>query len=215
MESQKAAFDHTSDNQVAHDELNSEAVLPRESMHPRGLTEKGKEYRKGLLQRELSRVLKLWRRELENSKSALTDTLDISILQERRSALELCMSELTATHDTLADILNANELSESFKRYKIWYTEHRKMFKMLNDKIFDARSDRDERHSLISSRSRQSHLSGQSSIAKRAEMLTKAARLNTELKFLDVEQDKAAELKKIQLMKEIASNQAEIEAWQN
>ena len=43
-------------------------------------------------------------------------------------------------------------------------------------------------------------------------MLTKAARLETELKFLKIEQEKAAELKKIQLMKEIATNQAEIEA---
>ena len=43
-------------------------------------------------------------------------------------------------------------------------------------------------------------------------MLTRAAKLETELKFLDAESEKAAELKKIQLMKQLATSQAQIEA---
>ena len=119
------------------------------------------------------------------------------------------MSSLTVAHDNLVNLLSTAEMT---KRYDAWYMEHREIFKAFNSKILETRSERDEHSSIISGRSKSSRASSQSSVAKRAEMLTKAARLETELKFLKIEQEKAAEFKKIQLMKEIATNQAEIEA---
>ncbi len=90
--------------------------------------------------------------------------------------------------------------------------EHREIFKALNSKILETGSERDERNSLFSSRSKSSRASHQSSLARKADMLTRAAKLETELKFLDAESEKAAELKKIQLMKQLATSQAQIEA---
>jgi hypothetical protein len=143
---------------------------------------------------------------------SIADTSDISILQQRRNALEAGISSLTVARDNLVNLLSTAEIDESTKRHDAWYMEHREIFKALNSKILETRSERDEHSSIISGRSKSSRASSQSSVAKRAEMLTKAARLETELKFLKIEQEKAAEFKKIQLMKEIATNQAEIEA---
>ncbi|CAB3999957.1 Hypothetical predicted protein [Paramuricea clavata] len=200
-------------DRASREELNQDAEPQQQSIERlRVLTEKGKEYRKDLMQRELTRTFKFWRKELENAESALADTSDISILQQRRNALEAGMSSLTVAHDNLVNLLSTAEIDELTKRHDAWYKEHREIFKALNSKILETRSERDEHSSIISGRSKSSRASSQSSVAKRAEMLTKAARLETELKFLKIEQEKAAELKQIQLMKEIATNQAEIEA---
>ena len=80
--------------------------------------------------------------------------------------------------------------------------------------------------SVISKRSRRSKpiskSSGEtsnSSLYRKTEMLVKVARLGTELKFHEIEKEKTAglkrhedELKKLQIMKELAATQAEIEA---
>jgi hypothetical protein len=74
-------------DRASREELNQDAEPQQQSIERlRVLTEKGKEYRKDLMQRELTRTFKLWRKELENAESALADTSDISILQQRRNA---------------------------------------------------------------------------------------------------------------------------------
>ncbi|CAB3987032.1 Hypothetical predicted protein [Paramuricea clavata] len=172
-------------DRASREELNQDAEPQQQSIkRVRVLIEKGKEYRKDLMQRELTRTFKLWRKELENAESALADTSDISILQQRRNALEAGMSSLTVAHDNLVNLLSTAEIDKLTKRYDAWYIEHREIFKALNSKILETCSERDKHSSIIS---------GQSSVAKRAEMLTKAARLETELKFLKIEQEKAAE----------------------
>ncbi|CAB4028781.1 Hypothetical predicted protein, partial [Paramuricea clavata] len=123
------------------------------------LTEKGKGYRKDLMQRELTRTFKLWRKELENAESALADTSDISILQQRRNALEAGMSSLTVAHDNLVNLLSTAEIDEFTKRHDAWYKEYREIFKALNSKILEIRSERDEHSSIISGRSKSSRAS--------------------------------------------------------
>ena len=103
------------------------------------------------------------------------------------------MSSLTVAHDNLVNLLSTAEIDELTKRHDAWYMEHREIFKALNSKILETHSERDEHSSIISGRSKSSRAFSQSSEAKRPEMLTKAARLETELKFLKIEQEKAAE----------------------
>ncbi len=200
-------------DQASREELERNSESPQESnVRPRVLTEKGREYRKYLLERELTRTLNLWRKELQNAESALADTSDISMLQQKRNTLEASMRDLSGAHDNLVNFSSVTEINELLKRYDAWHVEHREIFKALNSKILETRSERDERNSLFSSRSKSSRASHQSSLARKADMLTRAAKLETELKFLDAESEKAAELKKIQLMKQLATSQAQIEA---
>ena len=86
------------------------------------------------MQRELTRTFKLWRKELENAESALADTSDISILQQRRNALEAGMSSLTIAHDNLVNLLSTAEIDELTKRHDAWYMEHREYLRRLTVK---------------------------------------------------------------------------------
>ena len=106
------------------------------------------------------------------------------------------MRDLSGAHDNLVNLSSVTEINELLKRYDAWHVEHREIFKALNSKILETRSERDERNSLFSSRSKSSRASHQSSLARKADMLTRAAKLETELKFLDAESEKAAELKR-------------------
>ena len=79
-------------DQASHEGLERDSESPQESIaRPRVLTEKGREYRNDLLERELTQTLKLWQKELENAESALANTSDFSVLQQRRNALEASM----------------------------------------------------------------------------------------------------------------------------
>ena len=73
-------------DQAWHEGLERDSESSQESIarpRERVPTEKGREYRKQLLERELTRTLKLWRKELKSAESALADTSNTSILQQR------------------------------------------------------------------------------------------------------------------------------------
>ena len=98
---------------------------------------------------------------------------------------------------------------------------------LLNERISALQAQRDDRSSINTSRSKQSRSSrlsrssveSSSSLQRRAEMATKAARLQAELKFHDVESKETATLrrredgvKKLQMIKELAATNAELDA---
>ena len=90
---------------------------------------------------------------------SIADTSDISILQQRRNALEAGISSLTVARDNLVNLLSTAEIDELTKRHDAWYMEHREIFKALNSKILETRSERDEHSSIISGRSKSSRAS--------------------------------------------------------
>jgi hypothetical protein len=92
-------------DQALREELDKDSELPQESnVRPRVLTEKGREYRKNLLERELARTLNLWQKELQIAESALADTSDIQVLQQKRDALQASMRDLSGVHDDLVKV---------------------------------------------------------------------------------------------------------------
>ena len=100
-------------DQASREELERNSESPQESnVRPRVLTEKGREYRKYLLERELTRTLNLWRKELQNAESALADTSDISVLQQKRNTLEASMRDLSGAHDNLVNFSSVTEINE-------------------------------------------------------------------------------------------------------
>lgn len=99
---------------------------------------------------------------------------------------------------------------------------HHRILDDLNKRISrlnDDRSSTASKQSRRSSKSRKSFESTSSAVQRKTEMMAKAARLNTELKFHELERERSAvlekqknKLKRLQIMKELAATQAEIEA---
>ena len=116
------------------------------------------------------------------------------------------------TEVTPSDELNFDSLCDT----------HRRILRDLNKKINNLKDDRSSvssKRSRRSGKSRRSFGTTSSAALLKTEMMVKAARLETELKFHEIEREKLAdlkrhedELKKLQMMKELAATQAEIEA---
>ena len=117
--------------------------------------------------------------------------------------------------------LFSEEQSNTFEQ---WCRIHKKKLSDFNTRIS---KQMDDRSSAISKRSHRSRTSGKStstktsnsSLRRKSEMLAKKARLETELKFYDVEMKRMADLKRqedelkhFQIVKELAATDAEIEA---
>ena len=71
-------------DQASHEESKRDSESSQQSiahLRDRVPTEKGTDYRKQLLERELNRTLYFWQKELENAESALADTSNMSIFQ--------------------------------------------------------------------------------------------------------------------------------------
>ena len=173
----------------------------RSSSRERVPTEKGLEYQTQLLQRDGDSALRAWKRQIETTKGALAFSTDITLLQQERCKLETRMHDLTNAYRKL--IVRISQLqSEKREQYE----------------------ERESVYSKRSSRGRSSRKSGKSSQYSssslgKAEMLAKAARLGAELKFHDIESEKVAalkkqesDIKKLQMIKELAATTAEIEA---
>ena len=217
-------------NATERPEENAENV--RSSSRERVLTEKGLEYQTQLLQRDGDSALRAWKRQIETTKGALAFSTDITLLQRERYKLETRMNDLTNAYRKLIDVLDSEESkSNATENNETCLRETEEICKSLNVRISQLQSEKREQHeeresvySKRSGRSRNSRKSGKSSHYSssslgRAEMLAKAARLGAELKFHDIESEKVAalkrqesDIKKLQIIKELAATTAEIEA---
>ena len=212
-------------------EENSKNV--RSSSRERVLTEKGLAYQTELLQRDGDSALKAFKRQLETTKDALAFSTDITLLQHERYKLEARMDDLTNAYRKLIDVLDSEESkSNAAENNGMCLRETEEICRSLNERIYRLQYEkceqRDERESVYSKRSgrsrssrksrKSSHYSS-SSLPEKAEMLAKATRLGAELKFHDLESEKVAalkrqenDIKKLQIIKELAATTAEIEA---
>ena len=204
----------------------------RSSSRERVPTEKGLEYQTQLLQRDGDSALRAWKRQIEATKGALAFSTDITLLQQERCKLETRMHDLTNAYHKLIDVLDSEESkSNATENNETFLRETEEVCENLNVRIsqlqFEKREQYEERESVYSkrsSRSRSSRKSGKSSHYSssslgKVEMLAKAARLGAELKFHDIESEKVAalkkqesDIKKLQMIKELAATTAEIEA---
>lgn len=195
-------------------------------------TEKGLEYQTQLLQRDGDSALRAWKRQIETTNGALAFSTDITLLQQERCKLETRKHDLTNAYRKLIDVLDSEESkSNATENNETFLRETEEVCKNLNVRISQLQSEKreqyEERESVYSKRSsrgRSSRKSGKSSQYSssslgKAEMLAKAARLGAELKFHDIESEKVAalkkqesDIKKLQMIKELAATTAEIEA---
>ena len=157
-----------------------------------------------------------------------TAVVEISDLQQERGKLEARMEDFADAHAAIYDTLKCEDKRiEQNTRYDSLNHGNREALRSLNEKISVLKAAKDDNSSILSSTSKhlrsskRSKTSGASisSLQKRAEMAARAARLEAELKFHDVESQKTAalkkhedEIKKLHMMKELAATQAELEA---
>ena len=203
-----------------------QAEATRSSARPKVLTEKMKDFRLQLTERDFIAAHRACSKQVLRIQSILADEADIPALQQERGKLETRMEDFTNAHTALYDTLeNEEERVEQNRRFDDLNRGNQEAFRSLNDKIIATRAPRDDSSSISSSRSKYSRLSKGSnsssatSILRKAKMAAKAARLEAELKFLDEENERKAslkkqedEVKKIKMLKKLAATQAELEA---
>ena len=158
----------------------------RSSARPKAPTEKIIEYHCELLERDFVATKRACAKQVIRIQSALADEIEISALQQERGKLEARMDDFANAHTALYNTLESE----------------------------DKRIEQDSRYDAINSGNREAFRSQQ----KRAEMAAKAACLEAELRFHDVESEKVAtlkkqdDIKKLQILKELAATQAEMDA---
>ena len=200
----------------------------RSSARPKAPTEKIIEYCRELLERDFVAAKRACAKQVIRIQSALADEIEISALQQERGKLEAQMDDFANAHTVLYDTLKSEDKRiEQDSRYDAINSGNREAFRSLNEKISALnRSQGDDHSSIYSSRSRHSRssksskqsMASNSSQQKRAEMAAKAACLEAELRFHDVESEKVAtlkkqdDIKKLQILKELAATQAEMDA---
>ncbi|KAK3748956.1 hypothetical protein QZH41_006842 [Actinostola sp. cb2023] len=165
--------------------------------------------------------------KVEKSAAVIVDTIDIASLRQERNELQTCFNELTHQQDRIEDELSNEEDKRAVtSEYDRWDKENQEMFKTLNNTIADLLSSQSDRSSVKSNRTRAtsqsyaSSSSSRSSISRKAEVTIKAAKLDAELKFLYLESENAAalrkqqdEMEKLRIMKELAIAKAELTAF--
>ncbi|KAK3709219.1 hypothetical protein QZH41_004583 [Actinostola sp. cb2023] len=190
-------------------------------------TEKGKEYQLQLIRSNRNKAYKQWRKQINRSAAVIVDTIDIASLRQERNELQTCFNELTHQQDRIEDELSNEEDKQAVtSEYDRWDKENQEMFKTLNNTIADLLSSQSDRSSVKSNRTRAtsqsyaSSSSSRSSISRKAEVTIKAAKLDAELKFLYLESENAAalrkqqdEMEKLRIMKELAIAKAELTAF--
>ena len=203
----------------SNNKSNPEGEGARRDVRERTQTEKGKIYQRDLAERNLTKTFRDWRKKSQTIESIIADSADLQQITDARCSLETSMDELTAAHDHFIELIEAREIATAIDKYEKWYAEHRQLFKAINQKIVEIRTaEVDDGSSIYSQASRASTRSSKHSAAssaasrRKANLIANAAKLSAALSFFDIENLKSAELKKIQIMKEIAMQNAELEA---
>lgn len=181
-------------------------------------TVKGKEYQSQLLKRDYKIAARTWQKQANKSEATLADIHTVEFLQQERTKLTSRMDDLSDAYIKYVTEAMPNEASyydELCDSYQRIFCELDKRISLLNNDRKSVISKQSRR----SGKSRKSLESTSSAAQRRIEMVAKAARLNTELKFHEMERERAAvlrkqedELKRLQITKELAVTQAEIEA---
>ena len=200
----------------------------RSRARPKVFTAKMKDYRQQLLERDFDAAQKACVKQVKRIQLVLVGEAEISDLQQERGKLEARMEDFADAHAAIYDTLECEDKRiEQNTRYDSLNHGNREALRSLNEKISVLKAAKDDHSSILSSASKHSRSSkrsktsgaSSSSLKKRAEMAARAARLEGELKFHDVESQKTAalkkhedEIKKLHMMKELAATQAELEA---
>ena len=192
-------------------------------------TLKGKQYQQELAERDFKNSLRSWKGQISKLKSIIVVTLDKAVLQQERGKLEARLEDLSNAHFKAMDVFQSEEYGQDLltAQYEDANIQGQEMFKRLDSKMTELLLKDIDCKSLVSSHSRRSRKSevslfsrsSRSSVFKRTEMVAKAARLQAELKFHEVETEGEAklqkhkdEIKKLKMIKELAVTNAEIQA---
>ena len=166
-------------------------------------TEKMREYRRELRERDFGTAHRACTGQINHIESLLAERTEISVLQEEKGKLIARIDDFASAHEALYDTLTTEEERvEQNTRYDSLNNRNREVSLLLERTIRalqsqvetpndDCRSTRSSsKKSRDSGRSKRSSAMSKSSLQIKAEMAAKVTRLGTELRFLDVESQK-------------------------
>ena len=167
-------------------------------------TEKTKEYRRQILERDFETARKKFMKQINEIHSLLADdATELSHLQRERGKLGVRMDNFTSAYEVFYNTFEIEEETSALNNhYDALSLKNHEALPLLNERISALQAQRDDRSSIYTSRSKQScssslprsSVESSSSLPRRAEMAIKAARLQAELKFHDMESKETATL---------------------
>ena len=77
-------------------------------------------YAKELAEKELPRVLRIWRNRVEDTESVLADDADLKLFQKTRATLEACKNNVSETYEKLRNLVSEeDEVRELSGRFQL------------------------------------------------------------------------------------------------
>lgn len=135
-------------------------VSHSETSRPKVPTEKMKEYRRQLMERDFDAARRACNKQVNTINSLLTDKPGIAQLQKERGKLEACIDDLESAHIAIYDTLEVeDEQIEQNSRYDTINHKNRETLRLLNENIATLQLREDDRSSIYSGKSKRSRTS--------------------------------------------------------
>ncbi|KAJ8022439.1 hypothetical protein HOLleu_37336 [Holothuria leucospilota] len=186
-------------------------------MRTKTLTENGLDYQVNEKRRKFKLGVNSWQRAARKLELILTDSKDISLIKAERDKLEIEMNSLESLFQSLNELIEMEVDSPEETKLGTLQADHYSLVRKVGDVIREIKSEQSHVGSTgsISSSSKSGGKASSRASARSSKKLgyaTKAAALRTKLKYVDIEEAKAAELKRIKTLKELDVAEAKFNA---
>ena len=194
--------------------LADEDATVRRSSRERTQTERGREHQKQCKEHMFKSAISRWRRQVNSARSTIDDAKDIAMLRQQRHWIQTEMDGVKSAFDELDELLESTDKHQIHELFEEVDRDHFKLMSDISAAIRIVESEREDAHSTSTRRSRSclSQKSNVSRVSIKAEIAAKAAEAEAELKYIDAEAVKRAELERLQALKKLAVAKAKLDA---
>ena len=192
----------------------------RSSSRDRNYTDKGLSWQINQKQQQFHNAISGWRRKAGRVERLLSDSVETKDLKKERDALQCEMNTVESVYKQLDELLShADKKGTKYDRYESIETENHGILKRISQCIRELNGSdshsRSSTRSHISKHSKRSRSSQLSHSSKKADAAAEAAVLKAEMKYIDSELEKKADLKKLLIQKRLDMAEAKVEAITN
>ena len=184
--------------------------------HSRGLSEKGFQFKKECLIRNVKSFMSKYRSVAAQAEGTIADSENLADLRLARSLLEDSINKVSDSFHALTPLLENDEYDNLNKAVDDIERKNLDLLKRLTERTREVQQECGSQRSIASRSSRASSRSSQrscSSAERKAEAAAEAAALQAKLHYIDVEAKQRAELEKIQTKIQLDMANAKMKAY--
>ena len=172
------------------------------------MSERGTDYRISLLENKFKSAISSWRKQSNRILNMITDSNNTVVIRNNRDSLQNKLDEMSEVLETLQQI--KEDCSTEANLFENIEADHQIIITRVSERISELDSQRQEVSPNKSLRSARSTSSKDSNASKFSDAVARKAVLQAKFKYIEMESKCKAELKKIQMMKELDMVGAEI-----